>query len=62
MGCRKGGAGGHAQRLKNPVTRKKVLEEMRLGIPTKNSEPKRRDDAWGFRLDSLTKLYRGKAA
>lgn len=47
------------KRLKNPVTRKKVLEEMRLGIPTKNSDPKN-VVILGFRLDSLNKLYRGK--
>lgn len=47
------------KRLRNPVTRKKVLEEMRLGIPTKNSDPKS-VVILGFRLDSLNKLYRGK--
>jgi N-acyl-D-amino-acid deacylase len=47
------------KRLKNPATRKKVLEEMRLGIPTKNSDPKS-VVMLGFRLDSLNKLYRGK--
>jgi N-acyl-D-amino-acid deacylase len=47
------------KRLKNPVMRKKVLEEMRLGIPTKNSDPKS-VVILGFRLDSLNKLYRGK--
>jgi N-acyl-D-amino-acid deacylase len=54
-----GGAVQMRKRLKNPVTRKKVLEEMRLGIPTKNSEPKS-VVILGFRLDSLNKLYRGK--
>jgi len=54
-----GGAGAMRKRLKNPVTRKKVLEEMRLGIPTKNSDPKD-VKMLGFRLDSLNKLYRGK--
>lgn len=54
-----GGAKEMRKRLTNPVHRKKVLEEMRLGIPTKNSDPK---DVviLGFRLDSLNKLYRGK--
>lgn len=47
------------KRLRNPVTRKKVLEEMRLGIPTKNSDPEF-VVILGFRLDSLNKLYRGK--
>ncbi|HNG42443.1 MAG TPA: D-aminoacylase [Cyclobacteriaceae bacterium] len=54
-----GGAGEMRKRLKNPATRKKVLEEMRLGIPTKNSDPKS-VVILGFRLDSLNKLYRGK--
>jgi N-acyl-D-amino-acid deacylase len=54
-----GGAREMRKRLNNPTIRKKVLEEMRLGIPTKNSDPK--DVAiLGFRLDSLNKLYRGK--
>jgi N-acyl-D-amino-acid deacylase len=54
-----GGAKEMRKRLTTPSTRKKVLEEMRLGIPTKNSDPK---DVviLGFRLDSLNKLYRGK--
>jgi N-acyl-D-amino-acid deacylase len=54
-----GGGKEMRKRLKSPATRKKVLEEMRLGIPTKNSDPK---DVMllGFRLDSLNKLYRGK--
>jgi len=54
-----GGAKEMRKRLKNTAIRKKVLEEMRLGIPTKNSDPK---DVMllGFRLDSLNKLYRGK--
>jgi N-acyl-D-amino-acid deacylase len=54
-----GGAPTMRKRLRNPVTRKKVLEELRLGIPTKNSDPK---DVMliGFRKDSLNKLYRGK--
>jgi N-acyl-D-amino-acid deacylase len=54
-----GGAAAMRKRLRTPSVRKKVLEEMRLGIPTKNSEPK---DVLmlGFRLDSLNKLYLGK--
>lgn len=54
-----GGAKEMRKRLKNPTLRRKVLDEMRLGIPTKNSDPK---DVMllGFRLDSLNKLYRGK--
>jgi N-acyl-D-amino-acid deacylase len=54
-----GGAAAMRKRLKTPGIRKRVLEEMRLGIPTKNSDPK---DVMmlGFRLDSLNKLYLGK--
>ncbi|MBL0741187.1 N-acyl-D-amino-acid deacylase family protein [Chryseolinea lacunae] len=54
-----GGAAAMRKRLKNPATRARVLDEMRRGIPTKNSDPK---DVMmlGFRLDSLNKLYLGK--
>jgi N-acyl-D-amino-acid deacylase len=54
-----GGAKEMRKKLKNPATRQRVLEEMRLGIPSKNSDPK---DVMilGFKLDSLNKLYRGK--
>jgi len=54
-----GGAPAMRKRLRNPIQRKKVLEELRLGIPTRNSDPK---DVLllGFRTDSLNKLYRGK--
>ena len=54
-----GGAAAMRKRLRTPAVRKRVLDEMRRGIPTKNSEPK---DVLmlGFRLDSLNKLYRGK--
>lgn len=54
-----GGGAAMRKRLKNPATRKRVLEELRLGIPSRNSDPK---DVMtlGFRLDSLNKLYRGK--
>lgn len=54
-----GGAAAMRKRLKNPVTRKKVLRELELGIPTKNSDPK---DVLilGFRKDSLNNLYKGK--
>jgi N-acyl-D-amino-acid deacylase len=54
-----GGAVAMRKRLRNPETRKKVLSEMKMGIPYKNSDPK---DVMmlGFRLDSLNKLYRGK--
>jgi N-acyl-D-amino-acid deacylase len=54
-----GGAKEMRKKLRTASIRKKVLEEMRLGVPSKNSDPK---DVMilGFRLDSLNKLYRGK--
>jgi N-acyl-D-amino-acid deacylase len=54
-----GGAAAMRKRLRSPETRKKVLFEMRMGIPYKNSDAK---DVMmlGFRLDSLNKLYLGK--
>jgi N-acyl-D-amino-acid deacylase len=54
-----GGAAAMRKRLREPDTRKKVLREMREGIPYKNSDPK---DVMllGFRLDSLNRIYRGK--
>ena len=54
-----GGAAAMRKRLKNHVIRKKVLQELELGIPVKNSDPK---DVLilGFRKDSLNNLYRGK--
>jgi N-acyl-D-amino-acid deacylase len=54
-----GGAAAMRKKLREPDTRKKVLREMREGIPYKNSDPK---DVMllGFRLDSLNRIYRGK--
>lgn len=54
-----GGAREMRKKLRTPAIRKKVLEEMRLGIPSKNSDPK---DVMilGFQDDSLNALYRGK--
>jgi len=54
-----GGGPAMRKRLKNPETRKKLLRDLELGIPTKNSDPK---DVLmlGFRKDSLNELYRGK--
>jgi N-acyl-D-amino-acid deacylase len=54
-----GGAAAMRKRLRNPSIRAKVLYEMRMGIPYKNSEP-HGVMLLGFRLDSLNKLYRGK--
>lgn len=54
-----GGAPAMRKRLRNPTIRKKLLRDLELGIPTRNSDPK---DVMllGFRKDSLNKLYRGK--
>jgi len=54
-----GGAQAMRKRFKNPALRKRLLREMELGIPSRNSDPK---DVMvmGFRTDSLNKLYRGK--
>jgi N-acyl-D-amino-acid deacylase len=54
-----GGAAAMRKRLRDPATKKKVLYEMREGIPYKNSDPKN-VMMLGFRLDSLNRLYRGK--
>lgn len=54
-----GGAKEMRKNLKTPAIRKKVLYEMAMGIPYKNSEPKY-VALMGFRLDSLNKLYKGK--
>src|SRR5258706_2472629 len=54
-----GGMRPMRKRLKNSVTRNKVLEELKLGIPTKNSDPEK-VMILGFRKDSLNKLYRNK--
>lgn len=54
-----GGGKEMRKRLRNPALRKKVLYEMEMGIPYKNSEP-RNVMIMGFRLDSLNKLYKGK--
>jgi N-acyl-D-amino-acid deacylase len=54
-----GGIRPMCRRLKNPTVRKKVIHELELGIPSKNSDPK---DVMilGFRKDSLNDLYKGK--
>lgn len=54
-----GGAAAMRKKLRNPEIKKKVLYEMRMGIPYKNSDPQG-VMLLGFRLDSLNKLYRGK--
>jgi N-acyl-D-amino-acid deacylase len=54
-----GGAQAMRKRFKNPALRKRLLHEMELGIPSRNSDPK---DVMvmGFRTDSLNQIYRGK--
>lgn len=54
-----GGTKEMRKKLRNPAIRKKVLDEMRKGIPSKNADAK---DVMvlGFRLDSLNNLYRGR--
>jgi N-acyl-D-amino-acid deacylase len=54
-----GGGEKMRQRLKDPVIRKKVIRDLELGIPSRNSDPK---DVMimGFRKDSLNKLYKSK--
>jgi N-acyl-D-amino-acid deacylase len=54
-----GGLAAMRKRLKSPAVRARVLEELRLGIPTKNSDPK---DVlvMSFLKDSLNQLYKGK--
>ena len=54
-----GGAAEMRKRLRNPATRRKVLYEMRMGIPYKNSDA-HDVQLLGFRLDSLNERYRGK--
>ncbi|HMJ71074.1 MAG TPA: D-aminoacylase [Cyclobacteriaceae bacterium] len=54
-----GGTKEMRKRLVDPVMRKRVLYELKMGIPSKNSNPK---DVLllGFRKDSLNRLYKGK--
>jgi len=54
-----GGAKEMRKRLRTPAIRKKVLYEMEMGIPYKNSDPSN-VVIMGFRLDSLNTLYKGK--
>jgi N-acyl-D-amino-acid deacylase len=54
-----GGAKEMRARLRKPEIRKKVLYEMEMGIPYKNSDPAN-VVLMGFRLDSLNRLYKGK--
>ncbi len=54
-----GGAIEMRKRLRNPSIRKKVLYEMRMGIPTKNSDPEN-VMLLGFRTEELNKKFKGK--
>ncbi len=54
-----GGGDKMRQRLKDSEIRERVVRELELGIPERNSDPK---DVMvmGFKKDSLNKLYKGK--
>lgn len=54
-----GGAKEMRKRIVNPELRKRVLYELKMGIPSRNSNPK---DVMllGFKKDSLNRLYKGK--
>jgi len=54
-----GGIAKMRERILDPVTRKKILSDMALGIPTQNSAAQ---DVMilGFKKDSLNTLYKGK--
>ncbi len=54
-----GGPKEMRKRLRNPTLRKKVLYEMKMGIPTKNSDPEN-VMLLGFRTDTLNKQFKGK--
>jgi N-acyl-D-amino-acid deacylase len=57
--AQEGGALEMRKRFKDKTIRAKILYDMKMGIPSKNSEPK---DVMllQFQRDSLNKLYRGK--
>ncbi len=57
--AQEGGLTQMRARIKDPVTRKRILYEMEKGIPTKNSDPKN-VMLLGFRKDSLNRLYKSK--
>lgn len=47
------------KRLVDPEIRKKILNDMERGFPTRNSDPKQ-VALLGFKSDSLNRLYKGK--
>ncbi len=53
-----GGAVAMRKRLTNPATRKKILDDMERGFPTKNSAPEN-VVLLGFKKDSLNVKYKG---
>ena len=57
--AQEGGAVEMRKRMKDPVSRKKILDDMENGIPTRNSLPQN-VVLMGFRKDSLSNLYKGK--
>lgn len=57
--AQEGGMAHLRTRIKDPVTRKRILFDMEHGIPTKNSDPSN-VMLLGFRKDSLSKLYKGR--
>ncbi|MDQ2658359.1 MAG: amidohydrolase family protein, partial [Bacteroidota bacterium] len=54
-----GGAVMMRKRMQNPRIRRKVLHEMDMGIPSKNSDPEK-VVLMRFRLDELNRIYKGK--
>ena len=54
-----GGAVMMRKRMRNPVVRRRVLYEMKNGIPSKNSDPEKVTLMY-FRLEALNRLYKGK--
>ena len=57
--AQEGGAVEMRKRMIDPVSRKKILDDMENGIPTRNSLPQN-VVLMGFKKDSLSKLYKGK--
>ncbi len=57
--AQEGGGPTLRKRLTNPVIRKKILYEMKAGIPTPNSHPSQ-VVILSFRSDSLNQLYAGR--
>lgn len=57
--AQEGGAVEMRKRFKDRTDREKILYDMKMGIPSKNSDPKN-VMLMQFQRDSLNKLYRGK--